>query len=82
MRWLDGITDEKHMNLDKLQEMVRGREAWWAAVQGAPKNQTHDLVTEQEEVENRWAGAGGPAAHPPRRASVPTEETLWPTFSS
>ena len=32
MRWLDGITDARNMNLGKLLEMVRDREAWLAAV--------------------------------------------------
>ena len=40
MRWLDGITDALDMNLGKLQEMVRDRETWYAAIHGVMKNQT------------------------------------------
>ena len=40
MRWLDDITDAMNMNLGKLWEMVRDREAWYAAVCGISKSQT------------------------------------------
>ena len=40
MRWLDSITDAMNMNLGKLQEMVRGREAWRAAVHGVTESRT------------------------------------------
>ena len=38
--WLDGITDSMAMNLSKLQDIVKGREAWYAAVYGVAKSWT------------------------------------------
>ena len=44
IRWLDGITDSMNKNLIKLREMLKDREAWSAAVQGAGR----DFATEQQ----------------------------------
>ena len=40
MRWLNSIMDSMDMNLNKLQEIVKDREAWHAAVHGVTKSQT------------------------------------------
>ena len=40
MKWLDSITDSMNTNLSKLQETVKDRGAWWAAVSGVAQSQT------------------------------------------
>ena len=41
MRWLEDINDSMDMNLSKIWEMVKDREAWYAAVHGVAKTQTN-----------------------------------------
>ena len=59
MRWLDSIMDSIDMNLSKLQEIVKGREAWRAAVHGIAEsdrtlqpNNTHVKLTSRVKTMN------------------------------
>ena len=57
MRWLDGIIDSMDMNLSKLQEIVKGRDVWHAAVHAAAReSDTAEQLNNNNPRFNPWVG--------------------------
>ena len=67
MSWLDSITDAMNMNLGKLREIVRDREAWHAAVHGLTEESDVDWMTKQQQ--KLWMKQFGSLRWSERRAA-------------